>query len=266
MAAVEQTGSIYCVQTNCLGYGRFTEREPTNVPVQVAKIIAAMKDIDQKDWQEQESIRLGAKKQFISLMTKGLFPTQFRVAVVNKNFLSRVINLIVRIFAFLFCRTKNYFLMKNPLNKNEILRINKRENSEDAVIAMRKLPQIVEFVELLKEFMPDLLESMPDQKGCLAQIQGNTKFTEKEKVILKAAAVAQYTFFEQLAKGHTREDRPAGKAQTQADGIAALEQFLPHYRAAFEVDFAQYPSGFKEVTETRYSPDCDPSLQTMVVK
>lgn len=231
MAAVGSQGNVYCVQSNCFGYGRFSEREPSNVPLQIAKVIAAMQNVEQQN---------GAKSEFIRLMTEDdrLFLTPLRVVVINKNILSRVIHFIVRIFAILFCRTKKYFLVKSPLNKNEIWRINKRENIEDTVIALRKLPRSIEFINLLIKFIPDLLASLSDQKNDLKQIQDHTKFTKEEKVI-KALVFAKYKLFEQLAK-----------PQTMAERIEALEQFLPYHTAAIEVNFLDFSGGLTEVAET----------------
>lgn len=235
MSAVGFNNVDYCVKSNCFGYGKFVEKEPGAIPLFVVKMLAAnLNNVDQKAW---------ANKQFKTLMTERFIPISCSVVVVNKNIFSRILNFIVRIFAFIFCKSKNYVLVENPTNDKEVLRINKKQHIDEVIIKMRKLANCVEFINMLPTFMPDLIASLPSQEMCLKNIQWRPNYTEKEKEILKATVVARYQFFEQVS-------RPG----TQAERIASLEQFIPHYRRACEVDLSKNSTGFTEVLDVEMIP------------
>lgn len=171
-------------QTNCFGFGSITTKAKMKIP---AELEAEM---------GMPPVIKGIMDHYLSQVP----PISFKFFVVNKNFFSQVLNFIVRIFATIFCSAHNYIVLRNPLNPEEIIRVNKKDLANQLLENFRQimaisaigsaLPLICQQVTAAGIIPPKahaaaFLQGSPSDVKPVAEkaLNGLYEFLEKAKVI-----------------------------------------------------------------------------------
>lgn len=219
MFTLDDVKGMVDLQSNCLGYGEWVTKTPLKLPIKIAAMAIGMVTV----LQAANTITSEVAEQFKAQITdieKNIVPKMpqlsAKVFVVNKNIFSQILNFIVRIFAAIFGTSKNYIIFYNPMNPEQVLRMNKYDWINDLFKVFRVVmtrPQLVDDVISKHLTNPIVTALIPDQEGLLKKFEGEkdtpeTKaLTPETKALHVAAATGVLTFVEQLKSSQTVEQR-----------------------------------------------------------